>query len=257
MLTLPLNQLRSQNQNTILGSLWHLLNPLFLALVFYLVFGIILGGQRGIDNYPAFLITGIFIYHFTQKSVIAGTGTIVSNIRLIQTLSFPRGILPISAIIGEGVAQLYAIGAMLVMVTVLGAPPKPSWLMLVPLLAVQSLFNLGAAFIVSRATFHFRDVANFLPYVLRIWLYLSGIFFGLNLVPEGWMRTVFQLNPMYAFIHLARVALGTSAETEATSTLPGEFGLAANWGVAIGWSLLALLIGFFYFRARETEYGRG
>lgn len=245
MVTLPLNQLRSQNQNTVLGNAWHLLNPLFLALVYYIVFGIILGASRGIENYPAFLITGLFTFYFTNKSVNSGTGTIVSNIKLIQTLTFPRAILPISSVIGEFVAQMYAMVAMLVLVILTGVTPKLTWLIVPFIFVLQAVFNLGATFIAARATFHFRDVAQFLPYVLRIWLYLSGIFFGIEMVPDGWPRFVFQLNPLWSFIHLTRLAVLDGA----TSLL--------HWSMALGWSLVALALGFFFFRARETEYGRG
>lgn len=245
MVTLPLNQLRSQNQNTVLGNAWHLLNPLFLALVFYIVFGVILGARGNIDNYPAFLVTGIFVFHFTQKSVMSGTGGIVSNIRLIQTLSFPRAILPISSVVGELVAQTYAVVAMWGLVALTGVTPKITWLLVVPIFALQAIFNLGASFFAARATFHFRDVAQFLPYVLRIWMYLSGIFFSADFVPEGLPRTIFELNPLWAFIELNRLAIlnGTTSPR--------------YWLLGMGWSVVVLVLGFFFFRARETEYGRG
>lgn len=245
MVTLPVNQLRSQNQNTVFGNLWHLLNPLFLALVYYLVFGVILGARGSIENYPAFLITGIFVFYFTQKSVISGTGTIVSNLKLIQTVSFPRAILPISTVIGELLAQFYAMLAMFLLVLITGVTPKATWLIVPFIFLLQAVFNLGAAFIAARATFHFRDVAQFLPYIMRVWLYLSGIFFAIDFVPEGWPRTVFRLNPLWSFIDLNRLAI-----LDGTTDLGG-------WLLALTWSVAALLVGFFFFRARETEYGRG
>lgn len=245
MVTLPMDQLRSQNQDTILGSFWHLLNPLFLALVYYLVFGVIFGANGSIDNYPAYLITGIFVFYFTQKSIISGTGTIVSNLKLIQTVSFPRAILPVSSVIGEFVAQFYAMISMFLLVLITGVGPKLTWLIVPFIFALQAVFNLGVAFMAARATFHFRDVAQFLPYVLRIWLYLSGIFFTIDFVPEGWPRTVFQLNPLWSFIDLNRQAI-----LEGTSN-------GQEWLMAIAWSAVALVSGFLFFRVRETEYGRG
>lgn len=245
MVTLPLNQLRSQNQNNILGNAWHLLNPLFLALVYYVIFGVILGAREGIDNYPAFLITGIFVFYFTQKSINSGTGTIVSNIKLIQTLSFPRAILPISSVIGELVAQFYAMMAMFILVLLTGVSPRLTWLIVPFIFALQAVFNLGAAFLAARATFHFRDVAQFLPYVLRIWLYLSGIFFSAERVPAGLPRTLFELNPLWSFIKLNRLAV-----LEGTTDV-------RSWVLGLVWSVAAVVVGFFFFRARETEYGRG
>lgn len=241
----PLSELRAQNQNTVLGSLWHLLNPLLLAGVFYLVFGVILGARGGIENYPAFLIIGVFVFSYTQKAVMAGTRTITANLRLIQSLSFPRAVLPVAAQIGESIAQLPAMAALLVLVTLTGARPSPAWLLLVPLLALQALFNLGVSFFVARATFHFQDVAHLLPFVLRLWLYLSGVFFSVDFVPEGWMRTVFELNPAWPFIALTRASL-----MDGTTT-------GRLWVTALAWTVPLVVLGLLWFRRGEEEFGRG
>lgn len=250
LLTVPLSELRAQNQNTVLGNAWHLLNPIFLAAVYYLVFGVILDASRGIENYTAFLITGIFTYYFIQKSIMAGSRTIVSNIKLIQSLMFPRAILPISAVITETLAQIPALLALFLLVMFTGVVPSLSWFLVVPILIVQALFNLGAAFITARLTFHFRDVANFLPYILRIWLYMSGILFPATLVPEGLARRIFVVNPAYIFSTLNRRALGAGSTYEGVTT-------TYMWTLALVWSFAAILMGFFFFRAREAEYGRG
>lgn len=250
LVTVPLNELRAQNQNTVLGNAWHLLNPVFLAAVYYIVFGVILDASRGVENYTAFLITGIFTFYFIQKSIMAGSRTIVSNIKLIQSLTFPRAILPISAVITETMAQVPALLALFLLVVLTGVTPGLSWVMVVPILVVQALFNLGAAFITGRLTFHFRDVANFLPYVIRIWLYMSGILFPATLVPEGLPRRIFVLNPAYVFSTLNRRALGAGSTYEGVST-------AYMWQLAIAWSMVAVVAGFFFFRAHESEYGRG
>lgn len=245
LITVPINELRAQNQNTVLGNLWHLLNPLFLAGVYYLVFGVILNARGRVENYPAFLITGLFTFFFTQKAIMAGTRTIIANIKLIRSISFPRAILPISAVIGEGIAQVPALTAMVALVLITGVSPSPAWLLVIPIMVVQAFFNLGWAFLSSRLTFHFRDVQQFLPYVMRIWLYFSGVFFAADFVPAGTPRRIFEMNPMYQFIHLNRLAL-----------LDGTIDLALLGSVSM-WAVAALLFGFFFFRAHETEYGRG
>ncbi|HLR95089.1 MAG TPA: hypothetical protein VK053_11220, partial [Jiangellaceae bacterium] len=86
----------AQNQNNYLGQLWTILSPLLLAAVYYLVFGKLLGTTRGIDNFPAFLIIGIFIFMSLSSSVNAGAKSIINNIDLVRAINFPRAVLPIS-----------------------------------------------------------------------------------------------------------------------------------------------------------------
>lgn len=242
LMTVPLSDLRAQNQNTVLGGLWHLLNPLLLTGVFYLVFGVILDVGRA-PNYPAFLVVGVLTFTFIQKMTMTGTRTVVANIKLIQTLSFPRAILPLAAVTSESLAQVPAVLAMMVLVFATGEAIGVGWLLVVPVLGLQTLFGAGIALVTARLTFHFRDTAQFLPYVLRILLYLSGVFFGSSQVPAGWPRTLFEINPAYAFIHLNRLAL-----LDNTTEL-------YSWLVAGAWTAVFLVGGFLYFRAQEHEYG--
>lgn len=252
--TVAVGELRAQNQNSVLGSLWHLLNPLFLAGVFYLIFGVILRVDRGtISNYPAFLITGVFTFYFSQKVIMAGSRVVVANHKLIQNVQFPRALLPIASVLQESLAQLPALAAMLVIVLLTGEQVRATWLLLVPIWLVQSVFNLGLSLIAARLTFHFRDTEKILPYLLRIWFYLSGIFFGIEFVADGVedngtvgevILFLFELNPLYGFIRLTREAV-----LEGTTEW-------AFWRNVLVWALAAALLGFAYFRQREEQYSR-
>lgn len=238
--------LRAQHMNTLFGGIWHLFNPLLLAAVYYLVFGIIFDAAdiEG-TSYAAFLVIGIFVFTFTQKSMAAGSRTVIANLPLIQSLQFPRAVLPLSAVLTEAVAQLPAIAMMLVLVVFTGEPITPLWLLIVPAFAIQAAFNLGLALATARMTFHFRDTQQLLPYVTRLWLYLSGVFYGAERIPAGWPRTLFELNPVHALIQLTR------------EVLLFQDPMARTWVIAVSWAALALVGGFFFFRAKEVDYGRG
>lgn len=252
-ITVSLGDLRARNQNTVLGNLWHLLNPLFLAGVFYLIFGVVLGAREGVrtgayGNYAAFLIIGIFTFVFTSKSLLGGARTIVSNLGLIQAVTFPRALLPIASTLTETAAHASALVAMAGIVVLTGVAPNPAWMLLVPALLIQAVFNLGLTLTTSRLTFHFRDVEQVLPYLIRMGMYLSGVFFAEDLVLRKGGEaalTVFTLNPMYAYMKIMRdaVMLGTAD--------PGTW-LMAGW-----WAAVALASGFLFFRHRESEYSLG
>jgi teichoic acid transport system permease protein len=273
--TIAVGELKAQNQNTVLGSIWHLLNPLFLAGVYYFVFGVVLGARRGAENYAGFLIVGIFVFFFTQKVVLAGTRVVTSNEKLVQNINFPRILLPTATTIQESLAQMPALFAMAVITFVTqwvtfnedyatffslqtGLGPEqggplitPMWLLIIPVLLMQSFFNLGGSLVAARLTFHFRDTEFILPYLMRIWFYLSGVFFGVEFVIDnaggilwGTAPLIFQVNPAYVFIHLTREAV-------MNNTTDPIF-----WYLGLGWSFGLFFLGFFFFRAREEEYSR-
>ena len=84
-----------------LGQLWQVLTPLLNAAVYYLIFGIILGTNRGVPNFLAFLITGIFVFNFTQRAFITTSRVITDSLPLIRALRFPRAALPLAYVIIE------------------------------------------------------------------------------------------------------------------------------------------------------------
>lgn len=247
VMRVPADELRAKNFDTVLGNLWHLLNPLLLIGVYYLVFGLILGTDRGVDNFIGFLAVGVLTYQFTQKCAIQGAKAITSNEDLIRSLRFPRVILPLSIVLGETLAFIPALLVMFAVAAVTGEPITPLWL-LVPLLLVplQFLFNLGIAFFTARAGDIFRDIENLLPFIFRIGFYMSGILFSVETMVENpTYRTVFAFNPAYCFVSLAR-----------TLVIGDPFNPALLLS-AVVWTGLVLVAGFILFRAAELTYGRG
>jgi teichoic acid transport system permease protein len=246
--TVPLGELKAQNQDTLLGQLWHLLNPLFLIGVYYLIFGVMLGveGRNGVNDYLPFLIVGVITFDFTRSSVQTGARMIVKNRKLVQSINFPRAILPLSAMVSESLSFLYGLPVMLFLLLLAGVRPSVGWLLIPVVVVVQAALNLGLAMATARLAFHFRDVQQFLPYLLRIWLYTSGVLIPINaeLIGNPVILRIMQLNPMYSIIEMMREAvLGGAIQSRV-------------WLVGPVWASVALVFGFWYFRRAENEYGR-
>jgi teichoic acid transport system permease protein len=242
----PIGQLRAKHMNTLLGNLWHVLNPLLTMGVYFLLFDVILGTSKGTPNYLAFLAIGVFTFHFTQRTVSAGATVVSENSGLIRSMWFPRTILPLQAVIGQTVAFVPAIGVMLLITVLNRVVPTPYWLLLIPLFFVQAVFNLGGTFITARIGDAYADFGQILPYFFRILIYLSGAMYSVDrFIHSALAQHVFELNPMYSFLSLARGAvLGT----------PTTIGMYLS---VAGWTVLLVVAGFIFFRANEHEYGRG
>src|SRR5690625_2809775 len=79
-----------------LGQAWLVFNPILNGAAYFLVFGIMLGTGRGIENFVAYLIIGIFMYRFTNTAIVAGSKAITGNSALVSAFDFPRMTLPIA-----------------------------------------------------------------------------------------------------------------------------------------------------------------
>jgi teichoic acid transport system permease protein len=235
-----------------LGSVWQILTPLFNAAVYYLAFGLLLGASKGIENYTAFLICGMFVFSFTQRSMIEGARSISANMSLIRTLHFPRATLPLAYVLNELTQMFISMGILLVLVAFTDGFAW-SWFLIIPALLLQTLFNIGMTLTFARMGAFLGDVNQLLPFVTRTWLYASGVFFSIpdklrDTDAPHWVVQVLALNPIAAYIDIIRRSI---LENHEAHELPYA------WPIAIGWTVLALVGGFVYFWRAEERYGRG
>ncbi|MCF2526839.1 ABC transporter permease [Yinghuangia soli] len=233
-----------------LGQVWQILTPLMNAAIYYLVFGLMLKSDKGVDNYVAFLVTGMFIFTFTQSAVLAGTRSISDQLPLIRALHFPRACLPISFTIVQLQQLMISMVVLCAIVLGTGEPLTANWLLLLPALLLQFMFNVGLSMIVARIGAEITDMKQLMPFLLRTWLYVSGVFYSIAHFAKDapdWVRWILEANPAAVYIELARDAL-----VESHAHVPMH-----TWALAVGWAFVVGVGGFLFFWQAEEKYGRG
>ncbi|MFI7642215.1 ABC transporter permease [Nonomuraea sp. NPDC049400] len=248
----------SKYSSSALGQLWQVLTPLLNAAIYYVMFGVILGGKNGIQNYPAFLLTGMFVFTYTQRTVTAGAKSISGNLSMIRALHFPRASLPFAYTIQELQQLAISMGVLLVIVAATGEWPTWYWLMIPVVLLLQTMFNVGAGLVVARLGASMRDLNQLLPFITRFWLYASGVFFSIQdkvvtsaKLPQ-WVADVMYLNPTASYIEWMREILITT-HNKPFGHHPPTMVLVS----CVFWAVFALGFGFWYFWRAEERYGRG
>ncbi len=249
-------KLTAQYSQAKLGQLWQVATPLLNALVYFLIFGLIMGGRGNMDNhdYIPFLVTGVFVFTFTQTSALAGVRAISGNLGLVRALHFPRAALPISFSLQQLQQLLFSMIVLAMVLVGFGHYPSPSWVLIVPVLALQFVFNTGLAMVMARLGSKTPDLAQLLPFITRTWLYASGVMYSIpdmlakKDVPE-WLDDLLLSNPASVYIDLMRYAL---MDDYSASNLPPHV-----WLLALGWALLVGIGGFLFFWKAEEQYGRG
>ena len=275
-----------------LGQLWQVLTPLLNAAVYYLIFGVILGTSRGVPNFIAFLVAGIFVFNFTQRSFLISSRVINDSLPLIRALYFPRAALPLGYVIIELQQLLLSYVVLIGIVLITGEPVTWYWLLVLPALLLQTLFNVGSGLLLARIGSGLTDVSQLLPFIVRTWMYASGVMFSIqtfkSLAIRPTLSFLLQINPVAIYITLTRNALLTSQRDSIPGAAPYNHDLCAMyyrdpakhvtplpgvgypsahctpvisntdlWLFGAGWALAAVLIGFVVFWRAEVTYGRG
>src|ERR1700678_3299722 len=265
-----------------LGNLWQVLTRLLNSAVYYLIFGIIFQANRGVAHYIAYLVTGVFVFAFTERSIVVGSTVMRANLPLIRALHFPRACLPLAYVIVEFQQLLLSMLVLFAIVLGTGEPLTPYWLLLIPALLLQATFNMGAALILARLGAGAQDISQLVPFLLRVWRYFCGVMYSIASLPASlpeWAKGVLSLNPAAVYISLIRYAIMSTYRDDAPGAQPYNAakcaifnatktpGLQAYchssiqvgdlWVAGLGWAIVTLLVGVVYFWQAETRYGRG
>src|SRR5688572_4360748 len=146
-----------------------------LAGVYFLLVYILRGsGSRGVDFF-AHLLAGLFAYYFISDAIRLSVKSVVGGGRLILNTAFPRVLLPLSSVLTSFLRFVPTLIIYIPVHAIAGLPVGPSLLWVIPLIGLMIVLAAGAAMLVSSLQVYFRDVKNFLPYFLRVWLYASPV----------------------------------------------------------------------------------
>src|SRR5215217_1401148 len=233
--------LRAQHFNTVFGQLWLVINPLMLACVYFVLVDILRGGEHA-PGFFAHLVGALFAYYFVSDAVRRSNRSVTSGGRLILNTSFPRTLLPLSAVI-TGIKRFLPTLIIYIPVHIASElPVGPELLWLLPLFLLLTLLAAGLSMIVAAAQVYFRDLKNFLPYALRVWLYASPVLYYAHEVPDryDWLLA---LNPLGGVLTAWSDAINQGRTPDASSLI-----------LAVGWSFGVFIAGALFFMSREREF---
>jgi teichoic acid transport system permease protein len=240
-LELARTNLRSQHFNTALGQLWLVVNPLLLGFIYFLLVDIVGSGNRGAD-FLAHLMLGLFAFRLVSTSVTEGARSVVGGGRLILNTAFPRTLLPLAAVMTSFMRFLPTLAVYAPLHVIAGLAIGPRLLWAIPIVALLVVLASGAAMLIAAVQVYFRDVRNFLPYFLRIWLYVSPVLYYAHEVPDRF-KPIIAANPLYPLLGSLSDVVNQGENPSVTFLL---------WG--LGWALGILVIGGAFFISREREF---
>ncbi|MGW4497929.1 ABC transporter permease [Micromonospora sp. NPDC004336] len=241
-------------QQSVLGYLWSLIEPLGMGAIYWFVFGVLYSRDTtrhlgdAADSYPLFLITGIFAWMWTSSALSEATNALTGQSRLITTMNVPRQVFPIGRVTGRFAE--YAAGLPILVAVAVGYAAngriQPGWsLLALPLaVAVQAVLLVGLALLLSAVNVLMRDVERFMRLIIRVLFYATPIIYPLSLVRDadlpGWLKAAYELNPLVGIFQLHHAVW-----------YPDEFPDARLLATSAGVSLLVLAAGWWSFRRLE------
>jgi lipopolysaccharide transport system permease protein len=200
----------AQYKQTILGPLWHLIQPLFTTLLFTLIFGRV--AKLPTDDLPPmlFYMAGITCWSYFSDCLNRSAGTFLANAGIFGKVYFPRLCVPISVVISNIIKFGIQFGLFLGFMAwyyAKGEPIHPNALILLtPLLVViMAALGLGLGIIVSSLTVRYRDLQVLVSFGVQLLMYATPVIYPISMVP-GKYRWLVLANPLSALVETFRYA---------------------------------------------------
>jgi ABC-2 type transport system permease protein len=228
-------------QDSTLGYLWSLLEPLGMAVTYWFVFGILYNDGR--NGLPLHIVVGIFAWMWTQAAISESTKALTTQATLITTIKAPRAIFPISRVIARLAEYLAGLPIIILFAIIFARYANFNYKLLwvFPAIGTQFVLLTGLALILSSVNVLYTDVERMMRVVLRVLFYTAPIVYpltkitgspGHNGIP-GWAIRIYELNPLVGIFQMYHHAWEKSAALPLTLGLKAVLGSAIIMG--LGW----------------------
>lgn len=236
-------------QQSVLGYLWSLIEPMTMALIYWFIFGLLFDTQiAGGGSYPMFLISGIFAWAWFNSAINESTSALTSQSLLVTTINLPREMFPLGKVLGRFAEFVAGIPILLGAAYLFHAPITWRTLVALPLAVIlQFALLAGIALLLSAATVMLRDVERFVRLVVRVLFYAAPIIYPLSQVQGSetlpdWAKKLYVADPLVGIFQLHHAAW-----------FPEEFPSAGLLVTTFVGCALVLLAGILVFRRLEPS----
>jgi lipopolysaccharide transport system permease protein len=205
-------------KQTILGPIWHIVQPLLTAVTYALIFGRIAGLSTDGKPKIIFYLTGTIVWSYFASCLTKTAGTFVANAHLFGKVYFHRLAIPASIVLSNLVTlciQMVVLAIIMAIYTLCDAAFHPNWWILaIPVLTlILAGYGLGFGIIVAALTTRYRDLAHLVTFGTQLLMFATPVVYPASSVPDKY-RWLIMANPLAPAIEAFRYgALGAGTVT--------------------------------------------
>ena len=238
----------AQYKQTILGPLWHFIQPVFTTLVFLMVFGKIANIPTDGIQPVLFYMSGITIWNYFSSCLSATSSTFVANAGIFGKVYFPRLVIPLSTVLSNivkfGIQFVLLLSAM-AWFTVKGGDFHfgLSWLLIPLLVLMMAGLGLGLGIIISSLTTKYRDFTVLIGFAVQLLMYATPVAYPLSFLKGKSYASWIAWNPLTPIVEAFRYALFGTGTVDTSGLL-----------FSGGFTVIVLFLGMLVFSKVERSF---
>jgi lipopolysaccharide transport system permease protein len=204
--------LTAQYKQTILGPIWHFIQPVFTTAIFLLLFNALASFPTDGIHPVLFYMSSITIWNYFSACFMATSNSFVTNAGIFGKVYFPRLIMPLSAVFSNivrfGIQLMLLLGVMACLAfSGDGFHFGLSWLLIPFLVAMMAGMGLGLGIIISSLTTKYRDLHVLLGFAVQLLMYATPIAYPLSFLQSKTYASWIAWNPLSPIVEGFRFAL--------------------------------------------------
>ncbi len=239
----------SQYRQTILGPLWHIIQPVMTTFLFVILFNKI--AKIPTDQLPPslFYMGSITIWNYFSACLSSTSGTFTANAGIFGKVYFPRLVMPLSAILSNmakfGIQCALLLG-MIIYYSFSGIYTTDiGWhtLLLPVIVLIMAALGLGLGIIISSLTTKYRDLNILIGFGVGLLMYVTPVVYPLSYLEQSKYKVLIEWNPLTPLVEGFRY---------------GVFGVGTfDTGLflySIGCTIVFLFLGILIFNKVESSF---
>lgn len=230
--TLVVSEIRVRYRRSMLGVVWTLLNPILMMVIFTIIFSTLFA--RSLSNFAIYFLSAYLCWSFFSQTTTQGMSSMLRNAALFKRIQVPYYIFVLATVCAGLINFLIAFIPLGGLIIVLRHPVTPAILFVPVGVLVLVVFTTGVSFFVATVAVFFDDITQFYSVILQAMMYLTAIFYPIDIVPNSW-RVLIKLNPMYHCVQMVRLPIyeghAPPVESIIISTVGAVLALFIGWTV--------------------------
>ena len=238
----------AQYKQTVLGPLWHVIQPLFTVVIFLIVFGRIANIPTDGVQPILFYMSGITIWNYFSACLTNTSNTFTANAAIFGKVYFPRLVIPLSVLISNivrlGIQFLLLLGLM-IFYHFNGYPILATfnWLLIPVIVLILAGIGFGLGIITSSFTTKYRDLAVLLGFAIQLTMYATPVIYPLSFLSNSKYKWVLEINPLTPLVEAFRYSLfGRGTFT------------ALSLSYSAGFMIVVIFVGILIFNRVEKSF---
>ncbi|MDP2893256.1 MAG: ABC transporter permease [Sulfurimonas sp.] len=188
-----------------LGQLWYVLSPIITIFIYTVIFSDFMKMKLDIvDNsysYSIYLVPGLLAWTSFSTILMRLNSSILEKSNLIKKINVPVYVYQLGIIITEFGILMLSYSLALIFLLLVNQPISLTFLYLVPILFLQTIFAFALGVIISLFTPFFKDLKEAVPIVVQLWFWMTPIIYMKEMIADKYPALLIY-NPFFYFVRI-------------------------------------------------------